>query len=661
MTNHSKFIDYNKVKKAINQSTYISFDLFDTLIKRDCYRPVELFTFVEKKVDSEFNIHSGFAELRVQAENMARSKSNAEEVTLQEIYNELSGRFSDIEKRKIMNWEEEYEYTLCQWNPFIKPLYNYCVSQKKKIFIITDIYLPEELIKRILRKLGIQYSQLFVSSTSKKMKRKGALFREVLKQTGIAPSEILHIGDNWRSDYFMPRKLGIRAVHIPKDVKLNQILDQKLYKKNSQYANLCSFINNHADTHSWNAVHRTTAFDFFSESGYEVEGPMLYGYVSWLQDQFKKDGIDKVFFLSRDGQIMQRAYRKLDKQIPNAYMYASRKALVIPSLWMSPTIRGIMESIFWSRRGTISNFFKKIGLVPDEFRDSYESAGFFMEEVYEYENLWKNPEFQRLFNDCVKQKMIAHSLEMYELLVQYLKQLDFSGKVAIVDIGWLGHMQGALEKVVKEAKIPAEIHGYYLGLRPESALLDHKKAKGYLFSRTNHENYSSLEKPFNAIVEMLFTADHGTTKCYKEENGHIRPVLGKWEYGEDSDFAADYKAIKACQEGALSFIDDILAEKDYISLSIDPLVTFANCLKLGCYPMRKDAEYFGNLHFLDDKVSGLAKPVRGWSYLIHPKELLLDFRDSQWRMGFLTRVFGEHVPYADGYDKARKLYFMFRK
>ena len=52
--------------------------------------------------------------------------------------------------------------------------------------------------------------------------------------------------------------------------------------------------------------------------------------------------------------------------------------------------------------------------------------------------------------------MIAHSREAYALLVQYLKQLDFSGKVAVVDIGWFGHMQGALEKIVKEAHIPVE-------------------------------------------------------------------------------------------------------------------------------------------------------------------------------------------------------------
>lgn len=134
---------------------------------------------------------------------------------------------------------------------------------EKKIFIITDIYLSENLIKRILWKLGIQYDALYVSSTLKKMKRNGTLFSEVLKQTGNHPTDMLHIGDNKQSDYLMPKKLGIHAVHISKDKAVNLFVNHKLYKQNPRYANLCAFINNHVDTHSWNAVNVEETFDFF--------------------------------------------------------------------------------------------------------------------------------------------------------------------------------------------------------------------------------------------------------------------------------------------------------------------------------------------------------------------------------------------------------------
>lgn len=652
--------ELQQLKKLIDGYNYISFDLFDTLIKRDCYKPTELFAFVEQKINQKFGFQSYFASKREEAEVSARNKSSDEEVTLEEIYAELSLEISNAEKENVRHWEEEYEYTLCQWNPCMKPIYEYCRKKKKKVLIVTDIYLSEKLIRQILDKLEIYYDMLFVSSTERKTKSRGSLFREVLKQTGIKLSEILHIGDNRRSDYLMPKRLGIQSFHIPKEMKINLFIDKKKYKQINSYANLCSFISNHASVHSWDAVYANQTFDFFSEAGYETQGPVLYGYITWLQEQFERDGIEKIFFLARDGQLMQEAYQKLPYTLPNNYMYASRKALITPSLWMNPSISEIKESIFWGRRGTIRDFLKKIGLDPSTFEHDFTSASLPLDSVCEYECLWKNSDFLRIFEQKVKNKMIIHSRQMYNLLLQYLKQIGFQGKVAVVDIGWYGHMQGALENVVKAARIPAEIHGYYLGLRPDSPMLEKINAKGYLFSRKNHEMLSGQEVPFNSIIEMLFSANHGTTREYKKKDGKIEPILDYWEY-DDSKLQTDYDSIRACQEGALNFVDDMLREKQYFQFDISPSITFINWLQLGNYPSAQTAEYFGNLHFWDDNVSCLAKPRERYSYLFHPKMFLIDFRDSFWRMGFLTRVFGDFLPYTDGYEVARKIYFLIRK
>lgn len=644
----------------INQFQYISFDMFDTLVKRDCSRPVEVFSYIEDEINRKLHRKTKFCSARIEAEKIARKKSHSEEVTLDEIYHYLDLGISDKLLQNVKELEKKYEYSLCQINPDMKPVYDYCVSSGKKIIITTDIYLPESLIRDILDKVGIHFDALFVSSSYGLCKAKGSLFKKVLEKLSIQPTELLHIGDNMHSDYRVPKRLGIAAVHINKDSKMNLFMDRNVYKKNRDYANLCAFISNHVGNYLQKNASLDSKSQFFTQAGYEAQGPTLYGYVTWLQQQFKKDGIEKVFFLARDGQLMQKAYQKLTDTLPNTYMYASRKALIIPSLWMTPSIPEIVEAIFWGRRGRIASFLKKIGLSPDVFEKYYKEAGFSINTVYEYQSLWKNPAFQGVFETYVKQKMISHSHEMYDLLLQYLEQIHFTGKVAVVDIGWFGHMQSALEKVVKKADLPVEIHGYYLGLRPESPLLNQMLAKGYLFDNTHNRKISETEKQFNSIVEMLFTADHGTTKGYKAENNIIAPVLGKWEYSEKA-YQGDYAAIHACQEGALAFVDDMLTEKDYFPPVIDPAIDFTNWIQLGNYPTPKVAGYFGNLHFLDDNVAFLARPQRGYSYLCHPKSLLLDFRDSQWRMGFLTRAFGNKIPYAMGYELLKQLYFMLKK
>lgn len=655
-----KTVNINQIKKIVDRVPVISFDLFDTLVKRDCCKPTELFVFLEQKINQKYKVESHFASKRVQAEIDARNNSTAEEVSLDEIYDELSFKEDSISKVQIRQWEEEYEYMICQWNPFMKPVYEYGRSQGKRIFIITDIYLPEGLIKKILKKLDIQYDALFVSSTLRKMKRKGTLFKEVLKQTGFQPSDILHIGDNRKSDYLVPKKLGFQIVHIPRDVKLNLLMNRRLLKKNTQYANLCSFINNHAATHSWDAINVNKSSDFFPEVGYEAQGPVLYGYINWLQEQFKKDGIEKVFFLARDGQLMQKAYQKLSRPIANEYMYASRKALIIPSLWMTPSVQEIKDAMFWGKYGTISSFMKKIGLVPDQFAKDFNEAGFLLNKIYEYDTLWENTDFFEVFEKKIKQDMIAHSYKAYDLLLQYLNQIDFSGKVAVVDIGWFGHMQGALEKIVKAAHIPVEIHGYYLGLKTESSILNHFQAKGYLFDGNHHQWLEREESTFNAIVELFFTADHGTTKGYAERQGTIIPVLGKWEYSE-SPYKEDFMAIQACQMGALAFVDDMIAAKNYSPFNLNPVIVFANWLQLGVNPSSQIAKFLGDLHFMDDDVQCLANPEKKrLDYFCHPYLFLKEIRNVLWRRGFLIRVMGDRFNFAKMYDIAKKIYHTFR-
>lgn len=645
--------DYYKIIKCIDKYTYISFDMFDTLVKRDCFSPIELFRFIEKKLDQNFHKPSHFLKLRIQAEKKARLMSKSEEITIDGIYRYLQTNFSSEVLVQVQQWELEYEFSLCQMNPAIKPIYDYCISHNKKILIVTDIYLPESLIKNILKKLRIQYDSLFVSSTYMMTKACGTLFKKVLNSLSISSTDIIHIGDNANSDYAMPMKMGINAIHIDKDSKQNFFIDKKAYKDNSSYADLCSFISNHVSNKIIpNSLKNIE--NYFFQSGYEVEGPVLYGFVTWLQKELKKEKITKVYFLSRDGQIMQKAYNKLHDQFPNDYMYASRKALIIPTIWMNPELQDIQHIMFWPRAGTIYSFLNKIGLVPEEFTGLFVNKGFDCKKKYVYSDLWRNDDFISIYNDFIKEKAMTNSKQAYDLLVLYLKQLHFSHKVAIVDIGWFGHMQAALQKVIEASRLPIELYGYYIGLRPNSPLLESIHAKGYLFDKNRNPQNSAKEASFNALVEALFTANHGTTKSYKWDGEKIAPVLEKWEYKEEI-LQNDYIYIKSAQEGALTFVEDMLNESMHFNIEFNPKIAFFNWLQLGCHPSRKAANYFGNLHMLDDNLDFIARPKSGGGYLLNIGTLKKELLHSRWRVGFLTRLWGNKVPYYQLYAYLKRL------
>ena len=78
------------IYKKIDKANIVTFDIFDTLIKRNVEKPEDVF----KLVEAHYNLHNKnsikkFTEYRIKAEREARIKSIKEEVSLDEIYNVL--------------------------------------------------------------------------------------------------------------------------------------------------------------------------------------------------------------------------------------------------------------------------------------------------------------------------------------------------------------------------------------------------------------------------------------------------------------------------------------------------------------------------------------------------------------------------------------------
>ena len=65
--NTGKSINTEKIISQIEDYDVVSFDIFDTLLKRNVKRPTDVFYYIEKKWNKK-----GFGEARIKAENMAR-------------------------------------------------------------------------------------------------------------------------------------------------------------------------------------------------------------------------------------------------------------------------------------------------------------------------------------------------------------------------------------------------------------------------------------------------------------------------------------------------------------------------------------------------------------------------------------------------------------
>ena len=161
----------------------VAFDVFDTLIKRDTAAPTSLFRLQG----------NDFYAARIQAEREARAAKNGE-VTLAEIYACpcLSGYDAAAECAA--------ELAACVANKPVLDAVQALKQQGKKLYYISDMYLPQTQIDAMLRRCGYTcFDGGFVSCTYGVQKRSGKLFKRFLQETGLAARQVLFIGDSWRT------------------------------------------------------------------------------------------------------------------------------------------------------------------------------------------------------------------------------------------------------------------------------------------------------------------------------------------------------------------------------------------------------------------------------------------------------------------------------
>ena len=301
------------VKHKILKASVISFDIFDTLLVRPYLNPTDLFLHMEKHYNRQF-----FRDCRISAEQDAREDTDAPDITLDEIYNHIDDNFKDLKQKEL-----EWERMVLRANPQIKDIYDFALKNGKRIVIASDMYLPSRFIADILHKNGYKgYEKLYVSGEIGATKCEGTMFDLIIKDMGVKPEKILHIGDNNNSDYKKPRKYGLCAIHYPG-------ISQYFEKNNERIARFCEKTKNDLGASilaSIMAYHNLIKKDdkYWDNLGYEYAGPVIYGYTRFIEKKSHEQGINNLLFVARDGYTLERVFNTFNNDITNSYIYAPR-------------------------------------------------------------------------------------------------------------------------------------------------------------------------------------------------------------------------------------------------------------------------------------------------------------------------------------------------
>lgn len=623
---------YENIIKKVNKKEYVSFDIFDTLIKRDVKKSTEVFDIIEQN----YEIYD-FYKRRIEAEKRARKgKVDTTIDEIYDIYNSLYlNNINEIEK--IKNIEKKVEFELCVQNRLLKKVYDFCIENNKKVYLISDMYLSSEILKEILKKNGYsKYEKLYVSCEYDRTKANGELYKYVIKELGIHTNKLIHIGNDIKTDYMMALKNKISAVKVK----------TKTYVGNSL---LDVFLSNH----------KSNSLNFYYDFGYSNFGPLLYGFCLWLKENVKKNDIDNIYFLARDGYIIKKAYEKIFGEQDNIYyLEASRRSLRVPYLSQKNSIDEMLDELPLPRQTNMIQIFDALGLELDLYSDKIKESGYSIESFYLREKVLKEEGFKNLISS-IKDDIIANSISENEALKNYLKKNNFSKRNAIVDIGWGGSMQKYLRNIFDNLSgyENKELIGFYFGLteKAKGNLSSTNIANAYVFDNYNFTS-EELERPFVGLFESLFLEPKGSVKKYHINTENLVERY-QYEYIDDSgEVLDDVDKIHNIQQGALGFIEEYMSTAISRYSKMDSEAAFKNLFSVGINPKLDQLEKLGSIVFFNNGFKEqLAKPDCILKYLISPMKFKKDFLNSQWKTGFLKGVFKLPLPYYEIFKLMRRV------
>lgn len=608
-------MNLHKLSKIIDKYEYISFDVFDTLLLRKVSKNIDVFNYIAGNGD----VPGDYPLDRKKAEKKARENKN--EPTLEDVYNEMLG-YTPEKTDYLINEEKKAESLICTRNNKIFDVYKLCKEKNKKIIIITDMYLDEEFIGVLLKQNGYdKYEKLYVSNKFGKSKSKCSLYSEVIKDLDTKPGNILHIGDNLKSDFLNARLMGLNSFRVINDFNgFSQIGSENENVNSFGYGAISKFIESEL----------TDDYSEIELFGYSVLGTLLYGFSKWLNKKIDKDYKRKVFFLAREGLLLKKAYEILYPNSEVSYLYVSRRSLCIASLADVKNYDDVVRGLSLRTGENIHGFLSSLDMFDEYF------INLIKENNLDLNARADKKEFIDLINshiEVIKDK----ATETGRLVKKYLKEKGFYGKVAIVDIGWNGTMQDALARLYKDES-DIDIVGYYLGVR-KNCKSSHLK-KGFIYN--GNENFSMEQacRGMNGLLELTFCANHGTTLRYEDINGEVMPVLDKTDI--PPKMLSD---VEKMQNKALSFVKDAVNDDFIKELDLDGQEAFLSFYEMGTNPKIKHIKIFNNFYGFNIKTYPLVIKGNLLGYMLSPNKFKNDLRNSGWKIGFLKYNLRLPLPY----------------
>ena len=513
--------------------SHASFDVFDTLLMRVVGDPRAVFLFLGYRLHRLGLIECApevFAHQRVLAESRAHAIAGCHP-TLEQIYREwLHGmNHSEQSAEALASAELALEDELLIPVPGALALVAAARTQGCVIVFVTDTNMSSAFIAGVLEKWGFYRSgdRVFASCETRVDKARGLMFPYVAKALQVAPGAVRHHGNSAVADVRNAKLSGWQFRHCSR-ANLNRY-ERSLADDHFATAGLSSVfagcsrfarLSQSTEDERQQTIANVTA---------GVMAPMLVAWMIWLLRRAIRDGVRRLYFVSRDGEVLLEIARRLlplvEGPLELRYLYVGRQSLLLAG---SP--QAALRDLLRSPTTRLVDVAESLGL-------SQEALQAVLPAALRGPESWTRPLGS---NDrSLLQAALSEARDLLDrasqdaraVLTDYLAQEGWSVQepLAVIDVGWRASMAGTLGEALRHSSLRMPDKFYYFGLGNDA----HQVAGEMMVPRLDAWFYDDASRrgqlPYliatSSLVEMFCAGSHGSVIGYERFAGGIRPKL----------------------------------------------------------------------------------------------------------------------------------------
>jgi len=575
-------VSENDLSKQIDGHEVISFDVFDTLIMRKTLYPADVLDLVGSKAERMGLDLPDFKKIRKKAE-IENPDPGANIYSIYRYLQILTG-ISDADREQLMQEEIAVEKRVIIRREKMVEMLEYAHKAGKRVFLLSDMYLPRTIMEDILAGLGIRnYEDIWVSCDYGASKGNG-LF-DIFKAQ-VKGSSFLHIGDNEHADGLSAQKSGITPFLIQSALNLLQMSSYHSVVKylgtinDRSMVGLCisRVFNNPFCLYG---TRGRPMIDNVCDAGYLFFGPIITNFMLWLIEQLEQEEYEDILFSARDGYLIQQLYDHIVgalglKNMPEGiYFQSSRKLCTVASVECE-------EDIVWLAKYRSEHSPEKMMAQRFELKE---------DEILPY--------IEGYYPDVVayalahKDKIYARSAQIRSRYLSYMEKIGLNPgkKYALFDFCAIGTSQYFLSKIV-----PFDVEGLFLCRYYDNGnIVSNVKAKSLFTNLSTYNNDSYFFGQYYVFETIITSFDPSVVNM--NENGE--PIFAP-ETRSEKQLAYVEKMQEAIRNYYMDYLGCLYVKNQSINREASDMIL--NLMDEGYTD--KDSSIFDDIYLIDDMGRG---------------------------------------------------------